>query len=101
MENEKMFIHADVLLDGKIRTVDMESSIVDLAVDKNFVLSYFETMDKGGLVRCSRKTQLPASDWEYVYCDALLSAELKRQKEINRLLNEIHRLRNLVFTLED
>ena len=101
MENEKIFIHTNVLLDGKIRTVDMESEVVDLAVDKNFVLSYFETRDKEGLARCSRKTQLHVSDWDYTYNDALLSAELKRQKEINRLLNEIHRLRNLVFTLED
>ena len=101
MENEKVFIHANVLLDGKIRTVDMESEIVDLAVDKNFVLSYFETRDEEGLVRCSRKTQLPVSDWDYAYCDALCNAEKKRQKEINHLLDEIQRLRNLVFTLED
>ena len=98
MENEKVFIHTDVLLDGKIRTVDMESEVVDVAVDKNFVLSYFETRDKEGLVRCSRKTQLPVSDWDYVYHDAFISADMKRQKEINRLLDEIQRLRNLVFT---
>ena len=74
---------------------------MDLVVDKNSVLSYFETRDKEGLVRCSRKTQLPASDWNYVYCDALCSAEMKRQKEINRLLDEIQRLRNISFALED
>ena len=101
MEDEKVFTHANVLLDGKIRTVDMESEVVGLSVDKDFVLSYFETRDKEGLVRCSRKTQLPVSDWDYAYCDALLSADMKRQKEINRLLDEIQRLRNLVFTLED
>lgn len=101
MENEKMFIHADVLLDGKIRTVDMESEVVDLAVDKDFILSYFETRDKEGLVRCSRKTNIPVSDWDYTYGDALCSAQMKREKEINRLLDEIQRLRNLVFTLED
>ena len=101
MENEKVFIHADVLLDGKIRTVDMESEVVDLSVDRGFVLSYFETRDKEGLVRCSRKTQLNVSDWDYICCDAFLSAEKKRQKEINRLLDEIQRIRNLVFTLED
>ena len=101
MENEKVFIHDDVLLDGKIRTVDMESEVVDLVVDKDFALSYFETRDEEGLVRCSRKTKLTVSDWDYVYCDALCNAEMKRQKEINRLLDEIQRLRNLVFTLED
>ena len=101
MENEKVFIHANVLLDGKIKTVDMESEVVDLSVDKDFVLSYFDTRDKEGLVRCSRKTQLPVSDWDYAYCDALLSAYMKRQKEINRSLDEIQRLRNLVFTLGD
>ena len=102
MSNEKVFTHADVLIDGKIRTVDMESEVVDLAVDEeNFVLSYFEARDKEGLVRCSRKTQLPAKDWDYTYGDAYSSAEAKRQKEINRLLYEIQRLRNLVFTLED
>lgn len=101
MGNEKVFTHANVLLDGKIRTVDMESEVADLAVDKNFVLSYFETRGKEGLVRCSGKTQLPASDWDYVYHDAFLSAEMKRQKAINRLLDEIQRLRNLVFTLGD
>jgi membrane-bound lytic murein transglycosylase MltF len=101
MGNEKVFIHPDVLIDGKIRTVDMKSEVVDLAIIKNFVLSYFETRDKEGLVRCSRKTQLHVSDWDYVYHDAFLSAEMKRQKEINRLLDEIQRLRNLVFTLED
>ena len=101
MENEKIFIHSYVLLDGKIRTVDMESEIVDLAVNRDFILSYFETRDKEGLVRCSRKTHLPFSDWSYTYSDALLSAEMKRKKEINRLLDEIQRLRNLVFTLED
>jgi len=78
MENEKIFIHADVLLDGKIRTVDIKM-----------------------LMRWGRKTQLPVSDWDYAYCDALLSADMKRQKEINRLLDEIQRLRNIVFTLED
>ena len=102
MENEKVFIHPDVLIDGKIRTVDMESEVVEMAVDEeNFVLSYFEARDKEGLVRCSQKTQLPAKDWDYTYGDALLSADMKRQKEINRLLDEIQRLRNLVFTLED
>ena len=101
MENEKIFIHANVLLDGKIRTVDMESEVVDLVIDKDFLLSYFETRDKEGLVRCSRKTQLTVSDWDYAYCDALLSAYMKRQKEIDRLLDEIQRLRSLVFTLED
>lgn len=101
MGNEKIFTHANVLLDGKIRTVDMESRVVDLAVDKDFVLSYFDTIDKKGLVRCSRKTQLTVSDWDYNYSDALLSAYMKRQKEIDRLLDEIQRLRNIVFTLED
>ena len=101
MGNEKVFIHRDVLIDGKIRTVDMESEVVDLAVDKDFILSYFETRDKEGLVRCSRKTQLPGIDWDHTYCNALSSAEAKRQKEINRLLDEIQRLRNLVFTLEE
>ena len=101
MGNEKVFTHANVLLDGKIRTVDMGNGVVDLVVDRNFVISYFETRDKEGLVRCSRKTQLPASDWDYVYHDAVFSSEMKRQKEINRLLDEIQRLRNLVFTLED
>ena len=101
MSNEKIFTHADVLIDGKIRTVDMESEVVDLVVEKDFILSYFETRDKEGLVRCSRKTQLHVSDWDYLCCDAFLSAEKKRQKEINRLLDEIQRLRNLVFTLEE
>lgn len=101
MGNEKIYTHANVLLDGKIRTVDMESEVVDLTVDKDFLLSYFETRDKEGLARCSRKTQLTVSDWDYLCCDAFLSAERKRQKEINRLLDEIQRLRNLVFTLED
>ena len=101
MSNEKVFTHADVLRDGKIRTVDMESEVVDLVVDKNSVLSYFETRDREGLVRCSRKTQLSDSDWDYESWDAFFSAEMKRQKEINRLLDEIQRLRNLVFTLED
>ena len=99
MSNEKVFTHADVLRDGKIRTVDMESEVVDLAVDKDFVLSYFDTRDKEGLVRCSQKTQLPVSDWDHAYCDALCNAEKKRQKEINHLLDEIQRLRSLVFTL--
>ena len=101
MENEKVFTHVDVLRDGKIRTVDMESEVVDLAVDRNFILSYFETRDKEGLVRCSRKTQLPGSDWDYTSCDAFLSADMKRQKAINHLLDEIQRLRSLVFTLEE
>ena len=98
MENKKVLTHFNVLLDGKIRTVDMESEVVDSSIDENFVLSYFETRDKEGLVRCSRKTQLPVSDWDYAYCDALASAEMKRQKQINSLLDEIQRLRNLVFT---
>lgn len=101
MENEKIFIHDNVLLDGKIRTVDMGCEVVDSAVDENSILSYFKTRDKEGLVRCSRKTQLHAKDWDYTYCDAFCSVEMKRQKEINRLLDEIQRLRNLVFTLED
>ena len=101
MENEKVFTHADVLRDGKIRTVDMNSDVVDLSVDKNFVLSYLATCDEERLVRCSRKRQLPAKDWDYTYGDAFCSVEMKRQKEINRLLDEIQRLRSLVFTLEE
>jgi uncharacterized C2H2 Zn-finger protein len=101
MGNKKVFTHANVLLDGKIRTVDMESDVVVLVVDGRFVLSYSETRNEEGLVRCSRKTQVPASDWDYTRHDAVFSAEMKRQKEINRLLDEIQRLRSLVFTLED
>ena len=100
MGNVKVFIHTDVLLDGKIRTVDMESDAVDIAVDRDFVLSCFETIGEEGSVNCSRKTQIAASDLDYSYHSAFLSAEMKRQKEINRLLDEIQRLRNLVFTLE-
>ena len=59
------------------------------------------TKDKEGFVRCSRKTQLTARNWDYVYSDAVYNAEMKRQKEINHLLDEIQRLRSLVFTLED
>lgn len=72
MKNEKAFVHTTVLRNGKIQSVYMDC-----------------------------ETLISHMDWDYTYCDALLSAEMKRQKEINRLLDEIQRLRNLVFTLEE
>lgn len=101
MGNEKVFTHVDVLLDGKIRTVDMESDVADLDINENFTVSYFETRDKEGLVRCSRKVHLTSRNWDFSYCDAVYNAEMKRKREINHLLDEIQRLRSLVFTLED